>query len=46
MTPVAISSTLASGVTAGRKELKYTPTEPRYMRKGRAMTQRFLEYTT
>lgn len=41
--PVAILSTLALSVASVRGELKCAPVEPRYMRKGRAITQRFME---
>ena len=41
--PVAISPAVALSVTTARGEFKYVPTEPRYMRQGKAIAQRFLE---
>ena len=41
--PVAISSTSTWSVTSVYRELKYVPTDPRYMKRRKAMTQRFLE---
>jgi len=41
--PIAISPILVLSVTNVYRELRYVPTEPRYMRKGKAMTQRFVE---
>ena len=29
-----------------RRELKYVPNEPRYMKQGKTMTRRFVEYMT
>jgi len=36
-------STLALSITTVHEELKYVPTEARYRRQGKAITQRFLE---
>ena len=41
--PVAISPASALRVTGVPGELNYVPTEPRYTRAGKAMTQRFAE---
>jgi len=41
--PIATTQGLALSVTSARGEPEYIPTEPRYMRKGKAMTQRFME---
>ena len=41
--PIAISLTSVLGVTRVLRELGYIPTEPRNMRKGKAMIQRFME---
>jgi len=40
--PIAILPTSALSITTVRGELKYIPAEPRNMREGKAMTQRFL----
>ena len=41
--PVAILPASVLSITTVRGELKYIPTEPRNMREGKAMIQRFLE---
>ena len=46
MMPVAVLSTLATSVAVYYGKLKHAPTEPRYMRQGRAMTQMFMVWIT
>jgi len=41
--PVATLPMSVLSITTVRGELKYIPTEPRYMKEGKAMTQMFLE---
>ena len=41
--PIAISPTSALSIAIVRGDFKSVPTEPRYMREGKAMTQIFLE---
>jgi len=42
-TPNAISLILALSILNVRREVKYIPTEPRNMKKGKVMTQRLPE---
>ena len=45
-TPMVILSALTLSIVAVRGNLKCALTEPRYMRQGKAITQRFMEWIT